>query len=180
MKLTCQPGSKVAENETPILTAVDLANNMETSAGASAAKAVTPASLWSFARSIGKTGYAQIPGTPLIIQWGRQTGTMSEGQKQVMLPIAFGGGCVAMLANPWVSSNTGDYYMQIYGRFLDRLVFMLNSAAGSSGFAQGFDWLAIGFATGTPDPVYGSGESGGGAPGGGGGGGGGGDSQVEV
>ncbi|MNF04719.1 hypothetical protein D3C80_2043030 [compost metagenome] len=78
-----------------------------------------------------------------------------------------------MLANPWDSTPTADYYMQITGRFRDRLIFMLNSASGSSGSAQGFDWLAIGLASGTPDPVYGAG----GPPGGGGGGG---DGQIEV
>ncbi|MNI41433.1 hypothetical protein D3C73_956860 [compost metagenome] len=107
-----------------------------------------------------------MPGTPLVIQWGRQTGAMSEGQRTVMLPIAFGGGCVAMLANPWNSSPTADYYMQIVGRYLDRLVFMLNSASGSSGSAQGFDWLAVGFATGTADPAYSTGGGGGGGGGG--------------
>lgn len=149
------------------LTTANLASTAEVVAGVEANKAITPAGLWSFARSIGVSGYAQIPGTPLIIQWGRQAGAMSEGQKHVILPVAFGGGCVAMLANPWNSSPTADYYMQISGRFLDRLVFMLNSASGSSGQAKGFDWLAIGFASGTPDPVYDVGSP----PGGGGGGG---------
>ncbi|MEN5176740.1 gp53-like domain-containing protein [Brevundimonas diminuta] len=142
------------------------ASNAETLAGSLTDKFVTPSSLWSFAKSIGLNGYAQIPGTPLVIQWGRQAGAMSEGQRTVMLPIAFGGGCVAMLANPWNSSPTADYYMQIVGRYLDRLVFMLNSASGSSGSAQGFDWLAIGFATGTPNPAYSSGGGGGGGGGG--------------
>lgn len=142
------------------------ASNAETLAGSLTDKFITPSSLWSFAKSIGLNGYAQVPGTPLVIQWGRQTGAMSEGQRTVMLPIAFGGGCVAMLAIPWNSSPTADYYMQIVGRYLDRLVFMLNSASGSSGSAQGFDWLAIGFATGTPNPAYSSGGGGGGGGGG--------------
>ncbi|MGW8706063.1 gp53-like domain-containing protein [Brevundimonas sp. NPDC055814] len=142
------------------------ASNAETLAGSLTDKFITPSSLWAFAKSIGLNGYAQVPGTPLVIQWGRQTGAMSEGQRTVMLPIAFGGGCVAMLAIPWNSSPTADYYMQIVGRYLDRLVFMLNSASGSSGSAQGFDWLAIGFATGTPNPAYSSGGGGGGGGGG--------------
>lgn len=151
------------------------ASNAETIAGSVTDKFITPSSLWSFAKSIGLNGYAQVPGTPLVIQWGRQAGSMTEGQRTVMLPIAFGGGCVAMLANPWNSSPTADYYMQIVGRYLDRLVFMLNSASGSSGSAQGFDWLAVGFATGTADPSYSTGGGGGGGggglpPGGGGGG----------
>jgi hypothetical protein len=152
------------------------ASSAETGAGAATDKFVTPSSLWSFARSIGLNGYAQVPGTPLVIQWGRQTGSMTEGQRTVLLPIAFGGGCVAMLANPWNSSPTADYYMQIVGRYLDRLIFMLNSASGSSGSAQGFDWLAVGFATGTPDPAY----STGGGSGGGGGGGPGGETNPEI
>lgn len=150
-----------------------LATSAQTQAGTDGSRAITPAALWSFAKSIGVNGYAQVPGTPLVIQWGRQTGAMSEGQRTVMLPVAFGGGCVAMLANPWNSSPTADYYMQIVGRYLDRLVFMLNSASGSSGSAQGFDWLAVGFATGTADPAYSTGGGGGGGglpPGGGGGG----------
>lgn len=142
------------------------ASNAETIAGSVTDKFITPSSLWSFAKSIGLNGYAQVPGTPLVIQWGRQTGSMTEGQRTVMLPIAFGGGCVAMLANPWNSSPTADYYMQIVGRYLDRLVFMLNSASGSSGSAQGFDWLAVGLATGTPNPAYSSGGGGGGGGGG--------------
>ncbi len=142
------------------------ASNAETIAGSVTDKFITPSSLWSFAKSIGLNGYAQVPGTPLVIQWGRQAGSMTEGQRTVMLPIAFGGGCVAMLANPWNSSPTADYYMQIVGRYLDRLVFMLNSASGSSGSAQGFDWLAVGLATGTPNPAYSSGGGGGGGGGG--------------
>ncbi len=143
-----------------------LATDAQTQAGTDDGRAVTPAALWSFAKSIGLNGYAQVPGTPLVIQWGRQVGSMTEGQRTVMLPIAFGGGCVAMLANPWNSSPTADYYMQIVGRYLDRLIFMLNSASGSSGSAQGFDWLAVGLATGTPNPAYSTGGGGGGGGGG--------------
>lgn len=144
-----------------------LATNAQTQAGTDGGRAITPAALWSFAKSIAFNGYAQIPGTPLVIQWGRYSGSMSEGQKTVMLPIAFGGGCLSMHAIAHNTNTSTDMFMQVGSRHLDRLIFMVNHAGGSGGPTTGFDWFALGLATGTPDPAYSSGFP----PGGGGGGG---------
>ena len=137
---------------------------------------LSPAALWSFARSIGPNGFQQIPGTDLIIQWGVSNGSHPEGAIHAALPVAFGGGCLFACATP---RNAGqaygmDFVMQIVGRYLDRIVFYANRANSSSGNMSGYEWMAIGLARGNPDPVYSSGGGGGGGelpPGGGGGGG---------
>nr|WP_315025252.1 hypothetical protein [Brevundimonas diminuta] len=146
------------------------ASNAETLAGAPAHKFVSPAALWSFAKSIGPNGYQQIPGTDLIIQWGVSNGSHPEGAIHAALPVAFGGGCLFACATP---RNAGqafgmDFVMQIVGRYLDRIVFYANRANSSSGNMSGYEWMAVGLARGNPDPVY---SSGGFPPGGGGGGG---------
>ncbi len=114
--------------------------------------------------SLGSSGYAKIPGTGLMIQWGVSTSNIPEGQAHAYLPIAFGGGCLIALANPRnPGSNVNtDYYMQVVSKHLDRIVFYANRANGSSGNVDGFDWIAIGRVSGTPDPSYGGGGGGGG------------------
>lgn len=131
---------------------------------------LSPAALWSFARSIGPNGYQQIPGTDLIIQWGVSNGSHPEGAVHAALPVAFGGGCLFACATP---RNAGqaygmDFVMQIVGRYLDRIVFYANRANSSSGNMSGYEWMAVGLARGNPDPAYSTGYP----PGGGGGGGG--------
>ena len=130
---------------------------------------LSPAALWSFARSIGLNGYQQIPGTDLIIQWGVSGGNHAEGAVHASLPIAFGGGCLFACATPRNAdqSSSMDFYMQVVGRYLDRIVFFANRANNSAGNMAGYEWMAIGLARGNPDPVYSSGYP----PGGGGGGG---------
>lgn len=147
-----------------------VATNAETLAGALTHKFVSPAALWSFAKSIGPNGYQQIPGTDLIIQWGVSNGSHPEGAIHSALPVAFGGGCLFACATP---RNAGqaygmDFVMQIVGRYLDRIVFYANRANSSSGNMSGYEWMAVGLARGNPDPVYSSGSF---PPGGGGGGG---------
>lgn len=146
------------------------ANNAETQAGALSNKFVSPAALWSFARSIGLNGYQQIPGTDLIIQWGVSGGNHAEGAVHASLPIAFGGGCLFACATPRNAdqSSSMDFYMQLVGRYLDRIVFFANRANNSAGNMAGYEWMAVGLARGNPDPVY---STGGGFPPGGGGGG---------
>lgn len=153
-----------AENLRPA-TAADAA------AGTAADRFLTPAALWSFARSIGPSGYQQIPGTNLIIQWGVQAATVPEGPVDTFLPVAFGGGCLFAAGTPRNASGvvTMDYYMQVMGRWQDRITWYANRANGGAGNLTGFEWMAIGLATGNPDPVF---NSGGGSGGGGGGGGG--------
>lgn len=127
-------------------------------------RALSPFALWSSARSIGPSGYLQIPGTPLIMQWGVATGSAAEGAAHASLPVAFGGGCLIALAtarNP--AQGIGrDYYMQLVGKYLDRIVFFANRANDGAGNSQGFDWWALGLASGAPDPAYPSGLPGGG------------------
>lgn len=153
------------------------ATSAETIAGTLADKFITPASLWSFARSIGPSGYAQIPGTPLIIQWGATNGAINEGQVTATLPIAFGGGCLFACAMPRNANSEGwaDYSMQVVGRYLDRILFFAQRAINASGSMSGYEWLALGRVSGTPDPAYS-----GGAGGGTGGGGPGGETNPEV
>lgn len=150
----------------------------EAAAGIATDRFITPAALWSFARDLGPVGWAVIPGIGLMVQWGVSTANTPEGQVHATLPVAFGGGCLVALANPRnpTSNINSDYYMQVVSKHLDRIVFYANRANGSSGNLDGYEWLALGRVSGTPDPAYGGGGSG--DPGGGGGGGGGG--QVEV
>ncbi len=130
--------------------------------GAISDKIVTPFGLWSFPRAIGVSGYQQIPGTDLIIQWGVSNASYSEGPVHTTLPVAFGGGCLVAMAIPRnVAQNTGyDYYMQVVGRYQDRIVFLANRANTNSYNLTGYEWMAIGRATGTPDPAYGGGGGG--------------------
>ena len=123
---------------------------------------LSPALLWAFPRAIGVSGYQQIPGTDLIIQWGVSNASYSEGPVHTTLPVAFGGGCLVAMAIPRnVAQNTGyDYYMQVVGRYQDRIVFLANRANTNSYNLTGYEWMAIGRATGTPDPAYGGGGGG--------------------
>ena len=136
-------------------------------AGAAADLFITPAALWSFARSIGPNGYIQIPGTPIIMQWGVRAATVAEGPVDSYLPVAFGGGCLFASATPRNASGvvTMDFYMQVMGRWQDRISWYANRANGSAGNMSGFEWMAIGLATGNPDPAYYSGGGGGGGGG---------------
>lgn len=117
---------------------------------------ITPAALWSFPRSINTSGYQQIPGTDLIIQWGSTNASFNEGAVHAMLPVAFGGGCLVAMAIPRNAAQSipRDYYMQVVGRYQDRIVFYANHANAQSGTMIGYEWMAIGRASGTPDPVY--------------------------
>ena len=129
---------------------------------------LSPAALWGFARNLGSPGYAVIPGTGLMLQWGISVGSVPEGETHAVLPVAFGGGCLIALANP---RNPGrninsDFYMQVVGHFADRIAFFANRANGSAGNLDGFEWIAIGRVSGgTPDPAYSSGGGGGGGGG---------------
>lgn len=155
------------------------ATQAEAAAGVATDRFITPAALWSFARDLGPVGRAVIPGTGLMVQWGVSTANTTEGQVHATLPVAFGGGCLVALASPRnpTSNINSDYYMQVVSRHLDRIVFFANRANGSAGNLDGYEWLALGRVSGTPDAAYSGGSGGGGDPGGGGGGGGG---QVEV
>lgn len=165
------PSGSLYVNDHPVWTTQTLAvaTSALTAAGTSNGHFVTPAALWSFAKSIGASGYAQIPGTPLMLQWGSSNGIVNEGQIAAMLPIAFGGGCVFACAMPRNANSEGwtDYMMQVVGRYLDRVVFFAQRANAASGSMSGYEWLALGRVSGTPDPVY---SAGGGTGGGGGGG----------
>lgn len=156
----------------------DGASAGETQGGVATDRFVTPAALWSFARNLGSPGYAVIPGTGLLLQWGISVGSIPEGETHAVLPVAFGGGCLIALANPRNPTRNinSDFYMQVVGHFADRIAFFANRANGSAGNVDGFEWIALGRVSGgTPDPAYSSGGSGGIGGGGGGGGG-----QVEV
>jgi len=159
-----------------------LADNAQTQSGQDTWRSITPAGLWSFAKSIGPSGYIQIPGTDLIIQWGVSTASVTEGLQHATLPVAFGGGCLVALANARNPSAVVqyDWYMQVHSKWLDRIIFYANKANDSSPSMQGFEWIAIGLAKGSPNPAYSGGSGGGGLPPGGGGGGGGGEYMPEV
>lgn len=120
------------------------------------------------ARNLGSPGYAVIPGTGLMMQWGVFYGSIPEGFTQATLPTAFGGGCLVAMAIPRNGGGvvTADWYMQMGGKYLDRLVFYANRANGGTGSMDGFEWLAIGRVSGAPDPAYSSGGGGGGGGGG--------------
>lgn len=140
------------------------ASAAEAAAGAATDRFITPAALWSFARNLGASGYAVIPGTELMIQWGVVTSNIAEGSTHAYLPVAFGGGCLVALATPRNpgSNVNSDYYMQVVGRYQDRIVFFANRANGSAGNLDGYEWIALGRVNGAPDPAYSSGGGGGG------------------
>jgi hypothetical protein len=119
------------------------------------------------ASSIGASGYAVVPGTGLMIQWGVVTSNIAEGPTHAYLPVAFGGGCLVALATPRNpgSNVNSDYYMQVVGRYQDRIVFFANRANGSAGNLDGYEWIALGRVNGAPDPAYSSGGGGGGGGG---------------
>jgi len=119
------------------------------------------------ARNLGSPGYAVIPGTGLMIQWGFVTSNIAEGSTHAVLPVAFGGGCLVALATPRNpgSNVNSDYYMQVVGRYQDRIVFFANRANGSAGNLDGYEWIALGRVSGSPDPAYNSGGGGGGGGG---------------
>lgn len=156
---------------TKLLTEMDFANGPGAVAGVSTSTAITPAALWAFARSIGPSGYAQIPGTPIIMQWGSSTGSLIEGQVTALLPIAFGGGCFFAAATPRNASSEpwADFMMQVVAKYLDRIIFFAQRGYDGRNTSSGYEWLALGFSTGTPNAVF---SAGGGTGGGGGGGGG--------
>jgi hypothetical protein len=145
------------------------ASPAEAAAGAATDRFITPAALSSFARNLGTSGYAVIPGTGLMIQWGVVTSNIAEGSTHAYLPVAFGGGCLVALATPRNpgSNVNSDYYMQVVGRYQDRIVFFANRANGSAGNLDGYEWIALGRVNGAPDPAYSSGGGGGGGGGGG-------------
>ena len=164
------PNGSLYVNNHPVWTTQTLlpATLAQTAAGIDNSAFVTPAALWSFARSIGPNGYIQIPGTPIIMQWGVRAATVAEGPVDSYLPVAFGGGCLFASATPRNASGvvTMDFYMQVMGRWQDRISWYANRANGSAGNMSGFEWMAIGLATGNPDPAYYSGGGGGGGGGG--------------
>lgn len=125
---------------------------------------LSPAALWAFARNLGNPAYAVIPGTGLMVQCGVVTGNFAEGQAHATLPVAFGGGCIAAVAVPQNpgSSLASNYFMQVVSKNLDRIVFYANRSDSSSGNISGFEWIAVGRVSGTPDPAYSSGGGGGG------------------
>lgn len=155
------------------------ASSAETIAGTLSDKFITPAALWSFAKSIGPSGYAQIPGTPIIMQWGSSSASLIEGQVTALLPIAFGGGCFFAAATPRNASSEpwADFMMQVVAKYLDRIIFFAQRGYDGRNTSSGFEWLALGFTTGTPNAVY---SAGGGTGGSGGGGGGGGELYPEL
>lgn len=145
------------------------ASSSEAAAGAASDRFITPAALWSFARNLGSPAYVVIPGTGLMIQCGVVSGNFPEGQAHATLPVAFGGGCIAAVAIPQNPTSTlaSNYFMQVVSKHLDRIVFYANRSDSSSGNINGFEWLAIGRVSGSPDPAYSSGSGGGGGGGGG-------------
>jgi hypothetical protein len=140
------------------------ASSSEAVAGAASDRFITPAALWSFARNLGSPAYVVIPGTGLMIQCGVVSGNFPEGQAHATLPVAFGGGCIAAVAIPQNPTSTlaSNYFMQVVSKHLDRIVFYANRSDSSSGNINGFEWVAIGRVSGSPDPAYSSGGGGGG------------------
>lgn len=135
----------------------------EAAAGAATDRFLTPAALFSFTRLLNNTGYAVIPGTGLMLQWGRSILNAGEGFVDATLPVAFGGGCMVAVAVPSNAAGQilSDYYMQAGTKFLDRITFFANRANAGSGNLTGFEWIALGRVAGSPDPAY-AGNPGGG------------------
>jgi len=71
-------------------------------------KAVTAAALAATLRSMASSGYLRIPGTPLILQWGSGSHSISHGTKVIAFPVAFPSGCWQVLTQLYSDPDGGD------------------------------------------------------------------------
>lgn len=110
---------------------VELATNAETQAGTDATRAVTPAALASFAKSLAANGYCKLPGG-LVVQWGAAT---ASDAATVTFPVAFPAACCSVTAT---YASAGDR-ISLGASTLSTTGFKLH------GWAYTAYWIAVGY-----------------------------------
>jgi hypothetical protein len=111
-------------------------------AGTSDVAALTPLGLWSFPGSNGANGYAQIPGTSLILQWG-SVNVPADNLATVTFPLAFPSTCYQVLISPNGDTDDGDSSEErawVGSRNTAQFLLM----TGGSHLAVNYSWWAIG------------------------------------
>lgn len=131
-------GGSLAANRTINVAA---ASSAEALAEAPATKAITPASLAGFARQVGQSGYATIPGTGgMIIQHGRFTAA-ANGPTSVTWPIAFPTACYAAVCN---GGKSDAAIQDNYVTFLAESISATGATAYNNQTAYSASFIAIG------------------------------------
>lgn len=121
---------------------VQAASAADVLAGNAADRAVTPAALFGLARSLLSNGYARIPGTELILQWGKFS-AIANGSTSRLFPLVFPTECFAVV--PAGGANGGNDSQ-------DNPPVLIDSSISTSGFtvfsaddsAAGMRYLALG------------------------------------
>lgn len=122
---------------------VELATNAETLAGTDAAKAVTPAALASFTKSLGTNGYARLPGG-MILQWGNVDATAANTGGTITFPLAFPGGCLMVMTTSKGANNTSDLRANIGSWSAASFTYYMQDVGGYT-TATAWCWFAIGY-----------------------------------
>lgn len=131
-------GGSLAANRTINVAA---ASGAEALAEALATKALTPASLAGFARQVGQSGYATVPGTGgMIIQHGRFTAA-ANGPTSVTWPIAFPTACYAAVCN---GGKSDAAIQDNYVTFLAESISPTGATAYNNQTAYSASFIAIG------------------------------------
>ena len=110
---------------------VELATSAETRDGEDAARAVTPAALASFAKSLAANGYCTLPGG-LVVQWGTAT---PADPAAVTFPLAFPNACRSVTAT---YANGGDK-ITLGASNISKTGFQLY------GWEYSANWIAVGY-----------------------------------
>lgn len=128
---------------------VELATNAETLAGTDAAKAVTPAALASFTKSLGTDGYARLPGG-MILQWGRISLANNENTVGTLtFPLAFPNACLQVVTTVEGNSTASNDALEAYlitGSISKTSASVRFGSSGSSWNATNYvRYIAIGY-----------------------------------
>lgn len=111
-------------------------------AGTAADRAVTPAALYGLVRSILSNGYARIPGTELILQWGKFN-AIANGSTSRLFPLVFPTECFAVVPAGGADGGIGSQ---------DNPPVLIDTSISTSGFTvfsaddspAGMRYLALG------------------------------------
>lgn len=130
---------------------IERASVLQAIEGVGDVAAVTPAGLhaWgaSSARSMGVNGYLKIPGTALILQWGRLTATIGEADFTVTFPVTFPTACVLLAGQVNNAAGAADMDLFVQGRGTPGKSSgqLRVNKIGSSPSAARLDWWALGY-----------------------------------
>lgn len=113
---------------------VELATTAETVAGTDTVRAVTPAGLAGFSKSLAANGYAKLPGG-LILQWGLDNAT--QAGTTVTFPLAWPNG---LLGAAGIDNTAASYSHAIGSVTTTQFVFYTTHTSAEASF-----WIAIGY-----------------------------------